>query len=102
MILSTLYVLVVAQSSSEVPEGLMNNPVYVKKYTVRNVDRLCCLVMKNSKHYAAMPSVFVHQKPGNKKCSDSQQINTLCTQSWKPQANTWEILNGLHWLHWSV
>jgi len=27
MILSAVYVLVVAQSSSEVPEGLMNNPV---------------------------------------------------------------------------
>ena len=28
MILSAVYVLVVAQSSSEVPEGLMNNPVF--------------------------------------------------------------------------
>ena len=27
MLLSAVYVLVVAQSSSEVPEGLMNNPV---------------------------------------------------------------------------
>jgi len=27
MLLSVVYVLVVAQSSSEVPEGLMNNPV---------------------------------------------------------------------------
>ena len=29
MLLSALSVLVVAQSSSEIPEGLMNNPVYV-------------------------------------------------------------------------
>jgi len=29
MLLSALCFLVVAQSSSEVPEGLMNNPVYV-------------------------------------------------------------------------
>jgi len=29
MILSVVSVLVVAQSSSEVPEGLMNNPVYM-------------------------------------------------------------------------
>jgi len=29
MLLSVVSVLVVAQSSSEVPEGLMNNPVYV-------------------------------------------------------------------------
>ena len=28
MLLSAVYVLVVAQSSSEIPEGLMNNPVY--------------------------------------------------------------------------
>ena len=27
MLLSAVYVLIVAQSSSEVPEGLMNNPV---------------------------------------------------------------------------
>jgi len=30
MILSAVYVVVVAQSSLEVPEGLMNNPVYGK------------------------------------------------------------------------
>jgi len=29
MLLSTVSVLVVAQSSSEVPEGLMNSPVYI-------------------------------------------------------------------------
>jgi hypothetical protein len=30
MLLSAVSVLVVAQSSSKVPEGLMNNPVYLK------------------------------------------------------------------------
>ena len=30
MLLSAVSVLVVAQSSSEIPEGLMNNPVYKK------------------------------------------------------------------------
>ena len=30
MLLSAVSVLVVAQSSSEVPEGLMNNPVYIQ------------------------------------------------------------------------
>jgi len=29
MLLCAVYVLVVAQSSSEFPEGLMNNPVYM-------------------------------------------------------------------------
>jgi len=32
MLLSAVSVLVVAQSSSEIPEGLMNNPVYNAKY----------------------------------------------------------------------
>ena len=31
MLLSAVSVLIVAQSSSEIPEGLMNNPVYYKK-----------------------------------------------------------------------
>ena len=30
MLLSAVSVLVVAQSSSEIPEGLMNNPVFLK------------------------------------------------------------------------
>ena len=32
MLLSAVSILVVAQSSSEIPEGLMNNPVYTNKY----------------------------------------------------------------------
>jgi len=32
MLLSAVSILVVAQSSSEVPEGLMNNPVYIFIY----------------------------------------------------------------------
>ena len=37
MLLSALSVLVVAQSSSEIPEGLMNNPVYTIVYTINVV-----------------------------------------------------------------
>ena len=33
MLLSAVSVVVVAQSSSEIPEGLMNNPVYIYIYT---------------------------------------------------------------------
>ena len=36
MLLSAVYVLVVAQSSSEVPEGLMNNPVRLHKASISN------------------------------------------------------------------
>jgi len=34
MLLSVLSFLVVAQSSSEVPEGLMNNPVHLRNYCI--------------------------------------------------------------------
>jgi len=33
MLHSAVSVLVVAQSSSEIPEGLMNNPVYIHTYS---------------------------------------------------------------------
>ena len=43
MLLSAVSVLVVAQSSSKIPEGLMNNPVYykilLKKLTVAQLSR---------------------------------------------------------------
>ena len=49
MLLSAMSVLVVAQSSSEIPEGLMNNPVYqfmlngTYKEPVRNLN---CVALK--------------------------------------------------------
>ena len=39
MLLSPVYVLVVAQSSSEIPEGLMNNPVLYLLYRVTKLFR---------------------------------------------------------------
>jgi len=39
MLLSAVSVLVVAQSSSEVPEGLMNNPVHRVQVSAHDVDR---------------------------------------------------------------
>ena len=55
MLLSDVSVLVVAQSSSEIPEGLMNNPVYKncasswspngsENSYFRNVTMLCVMV----------------------------------------------------------
>ena len=38
MLLSAVSVLVVAQSSSEIPEGLMNNPVYVVRQPVYKIN----------------------------------------------------------------
>jgi len=40
MFLSAVSVLVVAQSSSEIPEGLMNNPVYVGMRWMGHVARM--------------------------------------------------------------
>ena len=37
MLLSAVSVLVVAQSSSEIPEGLMNNPVVTESYGLDTV-----------------------------------------------------------------
>ena len=37
MLLSAVSVLVVAQSSSEIPEGLMNNPVYCLSSLIHNL-----------------------------------------------------------------
>ena len=44
MLLSVESILIVAQSSSEIPEGLMNNPVY--------------LTYVNSKHYVLPPYIL--------------------------------------------
>ena len=41
ILLSALSVLIVAQSSSEIPEGLMNNPVFSKTLDDRNVSSFC-------------------------------------------------------------
>ena len=42
MLLSAVSVLVVAQSSSEIPEGLTNNPVYVAKHSpVPRITKAC-------------------------------------------------------------
>ena len=38
MFLSAVSVLVVARSSSEIPEGLMNNPVYLKEFLWGGLD----------------------------------------------------------------
>jgi len=48
MLLSAVYVLVVAQLSSEIPEGLMNNPVLeFKQLRMKHADKynVCCNVL---------------------------------------------------------
>ena len=45
MLLSAVSVLVVAQSSSEIPEGLMNNPVYMYIYIyIYKIKNILCNV----------------------------------------------------------
>ena len=47
MLLSAVSVLVVAQSSLEIPEGLMNNPVYFLIYWGIKLLHLACEVPTN-------------------------------------------------------
>ena len=47
MLLSAVSVLVVAQSSSEIPEGLMNNPVYRIIHTIKRLPcELRCFIVQ--------------------------------------------------------
>ena len=79
MLFSAMYVLVVAQSSSEVPEGLMNNPVFVNawpnvkficeymvfKYKI-NINR-CFLNVTNSEYFDITTTHFVYNHVNWKK-----------------------------------
>ena len=53
MFLSAVSMLVVAQSSSEIPERLMNNPVYTHTHTHTHTHIFMCL-NKCSKTYTHM------------------------------------------------
>ena len=53
MLLSAVSVLVVAQSSSEIPEGLMNNPVFYRPKFCRHLFSTACSITENP------PSSFV-------------------------------------------
>jgi len=48
MLLCAVYVLVVAQSSSEVPEGLMNNPVYENRAACHLIPEKRNKTLRNS------------------------------------------------------
>ena len=48
MLISAVYVLVVAQSSSEFPEGLMNNPVCVLHYDPQHVSSSSLLILRRT------------------------------------------------------
>ena len=64
MLLSAVSVLVVAQSSSEIPEGLMNNPVCVYIYIyiyIRFVD-VTCTVADNICNCESV-NIFKAKKP---------------------------------------
>ena len=56
MLLSAVSVLVVAQSSSEIPEGLMNNPVYTHVY-VSILLKLIYINCKSALVFSCYPAV---------------------------------------------
>ena len=60
MLLSAVSVLVVVQSSSEIPEGLMNNPVLadiLKKQFVRFINPVLLLVLKRENRSAELQTM---------------------------------------------
>ena len=52
MLLSAVSVMVVAQSSSEIPEGLMNNPV-LRMETVQNAFKNFVRQPEDKRHFGA-------------------------------------------------
>jgi hypothetical protein len=58
MLLSAVSVLVVAQSSSEIPEGLMNNPVFIFKVKFQNTHSPSCT--ESNKNYFVIPAGSQH------------------------------------------
>ena len=64
MLLSAVSVLAVAQSSLEIPEGLMNNPVYIYIYIhslafeIPSNDLLLCLLPKSSPYCALREKIL--------------------------------------------
>ena len=79
MLLSAVSVLVVAQSSSEIPEGLMNNPVISYQYTSINI---LCFVPNN------METVINVCKTGNITSRRNSlevlefQLTVMCPEFW--------------------
>ena len=57
MLLSAVSVLVVAQSSSEIPEGLLNNPVFhiLRSFLIYHISKhsILQIVFKRKKHLQA-------------------------------------------------
>jgi len=63
MLFSAVYVLVVAQSSSEFPEGLMNNPVEMNSvgcfvYIVLNITHTFLIPFTSHSAYSASASII--------------------------------------------
>ena len=59
MLLSAVSVLVVAQSSSEIPEGLMNKPVYIQITTNKMLRFLIYLFLQMLFMFQAVPPPIV-------------------------------------------
>ena len=58
MLISAVSVLVAAQSSSEIPEGLMNNPVYIFQCMLERIDAIMNKVLEPITFILAHPTVL--------------------------------------------
>ena len=76
MLLSAVSVLVVAQSSSEIPEGLMKNPVYIYIYIYIYIMRTQHVIVRKSLLYVTGKE----DKMGRKRCKKHRDfIRKTCS-----------------------
>ena len=96
MLLSAVSVLVVAQSSSEIPEGLMNNPVHLYPYHIQHIQHLepanMCSRLEAPPHFSQLVRQYlIHKFP-------DRWIGLCCAQNWPPRSPD---LNPLDYHLWS-
>ena len=91
MLLSAVSVLVVAQSSSEIPEGLMNNPVFYYNRKKTNYAQTYCSIRYRFK---LLDNATCVCKQGNQTIDLLYQCNLLEKQRGILKKN---IVNTGHW-----
>ena len=91
MLLSAVYVLVVAESSSEVPEGLMNNPVFI---SVLYMFRATPCLSSGESFVSIQPPVYVTLCRWPFRVQVGKDLNT------KPSPTRSDIYQSLYWYNW--
>ena len=85
MLLSAMSVLVVAQSSSEIPEGLMNNPVFkeiklVKQFFTGELYKKIFKIIRHIRIKSGTSAQYKHRRLGGRAISRGD------THCWSPRS----------------